>query len=59
MKDVAVSTKYVIRFSPDYGATSLWPINKAARDKYNMPVQYDELPISDKLKIELEIPHRT
>jgi len=54
MKDVTATTKYVLRFSPDYGATSLWPANENARNKYNMPVQYNELPISDKLKIELE-----
>ena len=46
--------KYVLRFSTEYGATCLWPENEAAIDKYSMPIQYDEISISQSLKSSLE-----
>lgn len=46
--------KYIIRFSPDYGATSLWPVNEEAKKCFSMPIKYEELLISDSLKMGLE-----
>lgn len=40
-------TKYVLEFSPEYMATSLWSRNKAADDAFGWgPIDYDKLPLS-------------
>ena len=46
--------KYVIRFSPEYGATSLWPDNDAARSDLGMPIEYNKVNLSEDLIIRLE-----
>ena len=46
--------KYVIRFSPEYGATSLWPENDAARSDLGMPIQYRKVNLSEDLILRLE-----
>lgn len=46
--------KYVIRFSPEYGATSLWPDNDAARSDLGMPIEYKKVNLSEDLILRLE-----
>lgn len=46
--------KYVIRFSPDYNATSLWPDNELAMATFNMPIIYNEVGLSDAVIAELK-----
>lgn len=46
--------KYVIRFSPDYNATSLWPDNELAMATFNMPIEYNEVGLSDTVIAELQ-----
>jgi hypothetical protein len=46
--------KYVIRFSPEYRATSLWPDNDAARSDLGMPIEYKKVNLSEDLILRLE-----
>ena len=46
--------KYVIRFSPEFGATSLWPDNDAARSDLGMPIEYKKVNLSEDLILRLE-----
>ena len=47
--------KYVLEFSPEYFATSLWSRNKAADDAFGWgPVEYDKLPLSAELVRQLK-----
>ena len=46
--------KYVIRFSPEYGETSLWPDNDAARSDLGMPIEYKKVNLSEDLILRLE-----
>lgn len=48
------NAKFIIKFMPDYGSTSLWPVNEEARKTFRTPIQYDELSISDTLRMDLE-----
>ncbi len=42
-------SKYVIEMSPDYMATSLWPISKNAYDDLGIPIEYETLNLSKEL----------
>ncbi len=46
--------KYVIRFLPEYNCTSLWPENEAARNDFDMPIDYKEIGLSVSLINDLE-----
>ena len=47
--------KYVLEFSPEYFATSLWSRNEAADDAFGWgPVDYDKLPLSAELVRQLK-----
>ena len=46
--------KYIIKFSPEYHATSLWPANDFARVTFGMPIKYSEIGLSDGLVTALE-----
>ena len=47
--------KYEMKFMFDWcSGTCVWSTNDAAIDKYGYPVDLDDLPISSKLKIQLE-----
>jgi len=34
------NAKFIIKFMPDFGSTSLWPINEEARKTFGTPIQY-------------------
>lgn len=46
--------KYIIKFSPEYLATSLWPANDFARVTFGIPIKYSEIGLSDGLVTALE-----
>ena len=47
--------KYILRFMFDYGSgTCLWSGNDEAREKFDYPVMFAELPISEELKADLK-----
>lgn len=47
-------SKYVIRFDPEYFATSLWTVSDSARDEFGCDIAYEKLPLSKQLVERLE-----
>lgn len=45
--------KYVLSFSPDYFAASLWSVNDEAREAFGCEIEYSDLPLSSELKKQL------
>ena len=49
-----IMAKYLLRFMLDYGSgTCIWSGNDEAREKYDYPVMFRELPVLDELKTDL------
>ena len=46
--------KYILRFFPEYFTTSLWGYNEAAKDKYDLSIEYSDLGLSPLLISDLE-----
>lgn len=53
-KGVSIMAKYVLRFSPDYFATSLWAVNNNADSDLGANINYEDLGLSAELIKRLE-----
>lgn len=47
-------SKYVIRFDPEYFATSLWTVSDSARNEFGYAIAYEKLALSEQLIQRLE-----
>ncbi|MCH5268502.1 MAG: hypothetical protein J1E62_09175 [Lachnospiraceae bacterium] len=46
--------KYTIKFMPEYYETSLWPVSDNAYDDFGIPIQYEDVPLTNALVERLE-----
>ncbi len=53
-KNLAKDDVYILKFMHEYASTCLWSVNSKARSKYGYPIDIDEIPVSESLKLAMK-----